>query len=55
MKQDRDTQMHLDTDGKRRDRQSFVDEARPQWGVDTMRDDFVGTTPIPGVVDQSAG
>ena len=54
MKQDRDTQMHLDTDGKRRDRQSFVDEARPQWGVDTMRNDFVGTTPIPGVVDQSA-
>jgi hypothetical protein len=51
MKQDRDTRMHLDTDAKRRDRQSFVDEARPQHGVDTMRDDFVGTTPVHGVVD----
>ena len=51
MRQDRDRAMHLDTDGKRRDRQSLVPLASPQRGVDAMRDDFDGSSPIPGVVD----
>jgi hypothetical protein len=43
--------MGLDTDAKRADRQSFLDRARPQRGVDAMKDDFPGATPIPGVTD----
>lgn len=51
IKRDRDEAMGLDTDAKRADRQSFLDLAKPQWGVDEMKDDFPGATPIPGVVD----
>ncbi|WP_007024973.1 OBAP family protein [Saccharomonospora iraqiensis] len=51
LEQDRNTAMNLDTQAKHEQRQSFVDLAHPQRGVDTMADDFTGTTPIPGVVD----
>lgn len=33
LKQDRDQAMRLDTESKRKDRQSFLDIARPQHGV----------------------
>lgn len=48
---DRDDHMDIDVGKKRDERQSFLHLARPQRGVDAMRDDFVGTSPIPGVVD----
>jgi hypothetical protein len=51
LKQDRDTAMGLDTARKREERQSLVDRAHPQVGVDDMRDQFTGTRPVPGVVD----
>ena len=51
IKRDRNEAMSIDLEGKRADRQSFVDLAKPQWGVDDMRDDFPGATPIPGVTD----
>lgn len=51
LRHDRDEAMGLDTDAKRADRQSLLDLARPQWGVDAMKVDFPGSTPIPGVVD----
>jgi hypothetical protein len=47
----RDEGMDLDTDAKRADRQSFLPLARPQLGVDDMKNDFPDSTPIPGVVD----
>lgn len=47
----RDEAMELDTDAKRADRQSFLSLARPQHGVDDMKNDFPDSTPIPGVVD----
>lgn len=51
---DRDQAMGVDADAKRADRQSFLELARPQWGVDDMKDDFPGTTAIPGVIDVHA-
>ncbi len=51
IKRDRNEAMSIDLEAKRADRQSFVDLAEPQWGVDDMRGDFPGTTPIPGVTD----
>jgi hypothetical protein len=51
LRQERNEAMHLDTEAKRADRQWFVDLAEPQYGVNAMRDDFSGTTPIPGVRD----
>jgi hypothetical protein len=54
LRRDRDEAMGFDTDAKRADRQSFLDLAEPQHGVDDMRDDFPGSTPIPGVVDVTA-
>ena len=51
MRLDRDRAMGLDTDAKRADRQSFLELARPRWGVDEMKDDFPGAIPIPGVTD----
>jgi hypothetical protein len=43
--------MGVDVAKKRAGRQEFVDLARRQCGVDAMKDQFSGTTPIPGVVD----
>ena len=51
LRRDRDQAMGLDTDAKRSDRQSFLDFVRPQWGVDAMKNDFPGATPIAGVTD----
>jgi hypothetical protein len=51
LKRDRDKAMGLDTEAKRADRQSFLGLARPQYGVDAMKNDFTETTPIPGVLD----
>ena len=51
LERDRDEAMGLDVPDKRGGRQSFVDLAHPQHGVDAMKDQFSGTTPIPGVVD----
>lgn len=51
LRRDRDAAMGLDTAAKNADRQSFLESAAPQYGVDDMKDDFTGTTAIPGVVD----
>ncbi|XRQ05091.1 OBAP family protein [Actinomadura welshii] len=48
---DRNEAMNVDTDAKRADRQSLLKLARPQWGVDDMKDDFPHAAPVPGVVD----
>jgi hypothetical protein len=54
IKRERDEAMGLDTESKRADRQSFLEQAEPQWGVDDMKDDFPNSSPIPGVVDVRA-
>ncbi|MFE1751857.1 OBAP family protein [Streptomyces anandii] len=54
LRRDRDRAMGLDTDAKRADRQSFLELARPQWGVNDMKDDFSAARPIPGVYDVHA-
>ncbi|WP_337061015.1 OBAP family protein [Kineococcus sp. G2] len=46
--------MGIDSDAKRADRASLLPLAEPQRGVDEMKDDFTGTTPVPGVVDADA-
>jgi hypothetical protein len=46
--------MDIDTDAKSRDRQSLLPLTHPQYGVDAMKDQFSGTTPIRGVVDVHA-
>jgi hypothetical protein len=52
LKRDRDEAMGIDVAEKREQRQkSLLQFARPQFGVDDMKDDFTGTTPVPGVVD----
>lgn len=51
LREDRNQAMGIDTDAKRADRQDLLPLARPQQGVDTMKDDFPGSTPVPGVVD----
>jgi hypothetical protein len=54
LRRDRDDAMGIDTSAKRADRQSFLELAEPQYGVDSMKDDFPDATPIPGVVDACA-
>ncbi len=49
----RDRRMDIDSAAIARRRQALVPLARPQEGVDAMRSDFRGTTPIPGVVDRN--
>jgi hypothetical protein len=52
LKDDRDRTMDIDVPKKRAERQDdLLGLARPQCGVDAMRDQFSGTTPVPGVVD----
>lgn len=51
LQRDRDQAMGIDVGAKREQRQEFVELARPQCGVDAMKDAFSGTAPIPGVVD----
>lgn len=55
LRHDRDRAMGLDSDARRADRRSLWDLARPQWGVDAMKDDFPHATPVPGVVDILSG
>lgn len=45
----RDERMQLDTQAARQARQPWVAEARPQQGVDALRQHFPQATPIPGV------
>lgn len=47
----RDERMDMDTAERRAHRQDLVELARPQEGVDTLRDAFPDATPIPGVED----
>ncbi len=54
MKQHRNHAMRIDADKKYRERQELVKLARPQSGVDALKDRFPGSAPIPGVVDVSA-
>jgi uncharacterized protein DUF1264 len=54
MKRDRNEAMGIDTEAKRADRQSFVELAHPQEGVDLLKEHFPGSTPVPGVVDVRA-
>jgi hypothetical protein len=51
LKRDRDEAMGIDPAAKRRERERLLPLARPQRGVDAMRDAFPGAVPIPGVVD----
>lgn len=51
LKRDRNEAMGVDANRKRADRRAFLDLARPQHGVDDMRDDFPQSVPIPGVED----
>lgn len=46
--------MGVDEGAEREARRSFLDLAHPQHGVDAMKDDFPGSTPIDGVVDADA-
>jgi hypothetical protein len=52
LKRDRNEAMGIDVEAKRADRQSLLPLAHPQRGVDAMRGDFPGSTPIPGVVER---
>lgn len=54
LKRNRDHAMNLDTARKHDERQAFLDLAHPQCRVDAMKEQFTGTTPIPGVVDVHA-
>ncbi len=51
MKQHRNTAMQIDIERKRRERQDLVSVARPQWGVDRLKEAFpeAEETPPPGV------
>ncbi len=51
LEQNREEALDLDTPATREQRQSLVDEARPQHGVDALREHFPDATPIPGVTD----
>jgi hypothetical protein len=51
LKQGRSAAMGIDVEAKRADRQRLVGLAHPQYGVDALADRFIGTTPIPGVVE----
>lgn len=53
LKQHRNRAMGLDVAKKYRDRQDLVALARPQSGVNDLKDRFRDTTPVPGVVDIS--
>jgi Protein of unknown function (DUF1264) len=48
---DRNTTMGIDVEKKRAQRQDFLPLARPQEGVDLLKDAFPGSTAVPGVVD----
>jgi len=55
LKRNRDEHFGIDVPLRRERRQrALLRSARPQQGVDDMRDDFSGTAPVPGVVDVRA-
>ena len=54
LKRDRDEALELDVAKKHEERQTLLGLARPQRGVNAMKEQFAGTTPIPGVVDVDA-
>ena len=51
---ERDRRMDIDTAKRRAARQDLRELARPQWGVDALREHFPGATPIDGVVPAPA-
>ena len=51
LKHNRDRAMQVDTDRKARERQTDVDLAHPQRGVNALADAFSDTEPVPGVKD----
>ena len=55
LKRDRDEAMGTAPEARAASRSALLDEAHPQVGVGTMRDDFTGTRPTPGVVDADDG
>jgi hypothetical protein len=55
LKRNHDEHFGIDVALRRERRQrALLRSARPQQGVDDMKDDFSGTTPVPGVVDVGA-
>lgn len=50
----RDARMDVDTLARREARQHLVGLARPQFGVDVLRERFPMATPIAGVADAGA-
>ena len=48
---ERDRRMDIDTAKLRESRQDLREHARPQWGVDLLKEHFPGATEIPGVSD----
>ncbi len=50
----RDRKMEIDTAAKRQEREELRSLARPQSGVDDLKNAFPGATVIPGVVDKRA-
>jgi hypothetical protein len=46
MLQDRDRRMNLDSGARRQQRQDLVSQARPQWGVDDLKDKFSGVDAV---------
>jgi hypothetical protein len=49
----RDRRLHISTAEKRKDREDLVPLAKPQTGVDQLKQSFMKTgTSIPGVVDK---
>lgn len=43
--------MQIEVEPRRDTRQHYVQEARPQFGVDDMRNDFPDSVPVAGVTD----
>jgi hypothetical protein len=53
--ENRDKQLGVNTNGKRRQRQELASLAKPQSGVDALKGRFAGATrPIPHVVDKTS-
>jgi hypothetical protein len=52
--QRRDADPTMRSDERRRQRKDLLPQARPQAGVDALKNTFPGSVPIPGVVDSQA-
>jgi len=50
----RDARLTMRSDERRRQRSDLLPLAKPQGGVDALKDAFRGSTPIPGVADSGA-